>query len=132
MIHLDLTGKILLVADDEPIIREILVEHLEGLGAKVISAEHGNHAWELLQTQTVDLILSDVRMPGGDGLELLQRLKASGKPMPAFFFLTGYSDFNLEEAKAQGATSAISKPFKLEHLERSIAQALGLTTDRAA
>jgi len=122
-----LVGKLFLVADDESIIRELLCEHLESLGARVLAAENGQEAWQLLQVNQVDFILSDVHMPGGDGLELLGRLNSAGMKIP-LLFLTGFSDFSAEKAQAMGVIATIAKPFKLKDLDDTIARAWKIET----
>jgi CheY-like chemotaxis protein len=68
------------VADDDPAFRQVIVGLLSGLAGRLLEASDGNQALELLNGTHVDLVLADMRMPGMDGGTLLTRLPAS---MPA-------------------------------------------------
>ena len=68
----------LLVVDDEPYYCEIAKDWFEREGCKVLTAENGVAALQLLEREKADAIITDIRMPGMDGVELVRRLKASG------------------------------------------------------
>ncbi len=72
----ELRGRRVLVVDDEPDARELLVALLEGCGALVRAAASGAEALELVRTERPDVLVSDVGMPGEDGFSLLQKLRA--------------------------------------------------------
>ena len=65
-----------LVVDDEPIVREVVVRYLEREGHTTLEADHGDRARELLEQQTPDLVVLDVMLPGIDGLELCRWIRA--------------------------------------------------------
>jgi two-component system, NtrC family, response regulator HydG len=114
----------LLVADDDPAVRESLERALtrEGYGVEV--APDGQAALERLQKGGIDLVLSDLKMPGLNGLELLPRAKAVA-PDIDFIMLTAFG--TVEEAvKAmkEGATDFITKPFQRAQLMKVVRQAL--------
>ena len=69
-----LKGKRLLIVDDEPDLREMLEFEFEMSGASVETAMNGRDALEKFKHQAFDLIISDIRMPGGDGVELIKNL----------------------------------------------------------
>ena len=70
-----------LVVDDEPIVREVVVRYLERAGHATLEADHGDRARELLERQTPDLVVLDVMLPGTDGLELCRWIRcALGAP----------------------------------------------------
>ncbi|MBA2405397.1 MAG: response regulator [Bdellovibrionales bacterium] len=116
MVDLVLKSKTLLVVDDEPDLREIVASELEYMGAKVFQAENVSAAKELLEQHHFDLIVSDIRMPGGTGVDLLNFVKAKNIDVPPIILITGFADITLENAFNQGAEALLSKPFKLEDL----------------
>lgn len=103
-------GKRILIADDEDLIREILKEMFEFEGAKVLEASSGRKALELLRKNPVDIVITDVRMPDGDGIGLAKSISLEIKNPPKIFFFTGYSDVNLEDVSKYGVLDIISKP----------------------
>jgi len=114
----------LLVADDDPAVRESLERALTREGYAVVVAPDGRAALERLQEGGIDLVLSDLRMPGMTGLELLPRAK-SVAPDVDFIMLTAFG--TVEEAvKAmkEGATDFLTKPFQRAQLTKVVRQAL--------
>jgi two-component system, NtrC family, response regulator HydG len=114
----------LLVADDDPAVRESLERALTREGYAVVVAPDGQAALERLQAGGIDLVLSDLKMPGLNGLELLPRAKAVA-PDIDFIMLTAFG--TVEEAvKAmkEGATDFITKPFQRAQLMKVVRQAL--------
>lgn len=117
-----LAGKKILVVDDEVDIREIICEDLQSLEAEVFEAANGRIAYDMVRKIQPDVIISDLRMPGGDGIELLQRVRASRiQPEPLAFLITGFADLTLEQAKAMGAQGVLFKPFNLAQLRDLVA-----------
>lgn len=108
----------LLVVDDEPLNRKLLHDRLEPEGYRVLQAETGPQALELLAREPVDLVLLDVRMPGMDGLEVCRRLRA--QPREGFLpviLVTGLSSQDDRHLGfAAGADEFISKPIDLREL----------------
>jgi two-component system response regulator HydG len=114
----------LLVADDDPAVRESLERALTREGYAVVAAPDGLAALERLQAGGIDLVLSDLKMPGLTGLELLPRAKAVA-PEVDFIMLTAFG--TVEEAvKAmkEGATDFLTKPFQRAQLVKVVRQAL--------
>ena len=107
-------NKTLLCVDDEPIIRELCVSALNHF--RVLVAENGQAALNLLEKEPVDIILSDVMMPNLNGLELLQKIKER-QPDQAVILMTGYSDKELIlEALKAGSDDFINKPINVLQL----------------
>ncbi|MDF7808726.1 sigma-54 dependent transcriptional regulator [Pontiellaceae bacterium B12219] len=106
----------LLIVDDEKSARDGLVRALRR-DYHVFAAEDGVSALEILDSQTIDVLLSDVRMPGMDGMALMQR--ALGKyPDLTVIILTAYGDVELAvQAMKYGATDFMTKPINLDKLE---------------
>ncbi|NOU66461.1 response regulator [Paenibacillus sp. LMG 31461] len=117
------TYKILLV-DDERIIREAIARTVdwEGLGLELIgTAADGLQAWEQIEALRPDIILTDIKMPRLDGLELIRRTKEQ-QPEARFAVLSGYDEFDL----AVGAMSMGVKHYLLKPCdEQEIGRALG-------
>jgi DNA-binding NtrC family response regulator len=114
----------ILCLDDEPAIGLILQDTLERAGHEAISAHNVPQALQSLTTGTVDLIISDYRMPGLTGLEFLALLRQEGYETP-LIMLTGYG--SIEHAVAAikaGAIDYITKPVRPEQLELAVNQAL--------
>ncbi len=117
-------GKVILVVDDEKGFREVLADEFQMVGATVLTAENGRNAFEIYKTHKVDAIVSDVRMPDGDGIEFLDSLKLVDARMPLVMLITGFSDLTPESAYEKGAEAIFSKPFSLDELLASVHRAL--------
>jgi DNA-binding NtrC family response regulator len=113
----------ILIADDEKNTREGLARALQR-SYSVLLAEDGRRALELLEQQPVDVVLSDVRMPGMDGLTLLSRALAR-QPQPLVILLTAYGTIETAvEAMKRGAYDFLTKPVNLDQLDLKLKQAL--------
>ena len=113
----------ILIVDDEKNSREGLARALQRT-YEVLLAENGPKALELLATHNVDVMLSDVRMPGMDGLTLLQRAMAR-TPQPLCIMLTAYGSIELAvEAMRRGAYDFMTKPISLDRLDIVLKRAL--------
>ncbi|HKF21351.1 MAG TPA: response regulator [Candidatus Angelobacter sp.] len=108
----------ILLVEDEPFLREIMGAWLERVVGRVFSAENGREAAKILTANKnkIDLIISDVRMPVMDGIELLKRINASSARRPGMIFITGFSDLTLREAFEMGVEAILEKPIKREEL----------------
>jgi two-component system response regulator (stage 0 sporulation protein F) len=109
-------GKTILIVDDEQEIRELLKDEFEYFGAVAMEAPNGRAAAEILECKAVDVVITDIRMPGGDGIELLQTIKQKSNFFPIVLFMTAFSDITRDEAYHLGADAIFSKPFNLEQM----------------
>src|SRR5258705_2060647 len=110
-----LTSKILIVDDEAPI-RALLGEHLQNVGHQVKLTGSGVLALELLASGDFDLVLTDVRMPGMNGLELLAEIVRT-RPGVGVLMLTACEDLTLAvNAMRIGALDYILKPFRLSEI----------------
>lgn len=103
----------ILVVDDEDLMRRLLVLLLEGMHCETVSAAEGAAAMAIAEREPIDLILSDIQMPGCDGLELLKRLKASDttREIPVIV-ISGMGDMtDVVRCIELGAEDHIAKPF---------------------
>ncbi|KUM05106.1 response regulator [Chromobacterium subtsugae] len=106
-------GKSILIVDDAASIRATVSIALKGAGYEVIEACDGNDALAKLNGVRVNLIISDVNMPGMDGITLLKRLKegAATRFLPVIMLTTEGSDDKKMQGKEAGAKAWIVKPF---------------------
>lgn len=102
---------VVLVVDDDDDLRELVALDFGNKGYDVRTAASGDEAFRLVQQAPVDLVLSDLRMPSGDGLDLLKRIVALDAPRPAVILMTGFADLSSEQARALGADALVAKPF---------------------
>lgn len=109
-----LTGLVVLVVDDEPDLRDILKDEMSMLGATVLESASGNEALQVVQKNKIDLILTDVRMPNGDGVALLKAVKSIDTHSPIVIMLTGDSYITSDEIFSLGAAALFMKPFDLD------------------
>ncbi len=119
-----LAGKKILIVDDEELLREILMEELGFYGAEVTGAENGTDAFELIQKNKFDAIITDVRMPGGNGLILIKNINEKIKDLPKIFICSGYNDISPEEIKSLNISYSFTKPFDRQNFIEVISQAL--------
>jgi DNA-binding response OmpR family regulator len=106
----------ILIVDDEPDLTELLNFQLRYSGFEVATAGGGRAAFTLFQQGVFDLVVSDIRMPNGDGLELLRSIRKSERPGVPVILMTGFADTDAKGAEALGATAFLNKPFHLEEL----------------
>ncbi|OFZ28597.1 MAG: hypothetical protein A2622_05765 [Bdellovibrionales bacterium RIFCSPHIGHO2_01_FULL_40_29] len=116
----------ILVVDDDDDLRELMLTIFESNGFTVLSAGSGSAAFELVKTQRIDLLVSDMRMPGGDGMSLLENVRAFNPKIPVVIFVTGFSDVSVAECLAKGATSVFAKPFNQKELINAVKTALDI------
>ncbi|WP_124553467.1 sigma-54-dependent transcriptional regulator [Methylophilus methylotrophus] len=116
----------ILAVDDEPNMRRLLEISLRQAGYRALSASHGREALEMIQQQQIDLVVSDLHMPGMNGLQLLETLRKEYEHLP-FIMVTAQGEIKTAvEAMKLGASDYILRPFELETLEVAIDKALTL------
>jgi response regulator RpfG family c-di-GMP phosphodiesterase len=114
----------LLVVDDELSIREVLAEGLAGYGFSVEMASSAAEAFQAVQDGGIHLVLSDIDMPGGNGIELLKRIKALDRDLDVIM-VTGVVDVDTAIGSIRdGASDYVTKPFNLEEVRIAVEQAL--------
>ena len=114
----------ILIVDDEANLLEVLAVALENMGYGTVTAETAEEALAVLEEREVHLVLSDLRLPGLNGRELMEKVKAANPDLPVVI-MTAYA--SLKEAVEiikEGAFDYTVKPFELDALEATIASAL--------
>ncbi|MDR2198269.1 MAG: sigma 54-interacting transcriptional regulator [Deltaproteobacteria bacterium] len=119
---------LILVVDDEPGYRLVLSEMLSALDYEVLTAGSGEEAYRVFEERPrTDVILTDMTMPGGSGIELLERVKALRPEVPVIM-LTAHGTVELAvKAMKEGAFDYLTKPYKNEELTRTVAKAMDLS-----
>lgn len=116
-----------LVADDDPDIRKLVVMKLRSAGHEVTEAADGSAALELARTRGPDLALLDLMMPGLTGLEVCEHLKAdpATSGVPVVLLTARAQERDVEHGIAAGADAYLSKPFSPRQLLEELAPFLG-------
>lgn len=107
----DLSKYTLLVVDDDDSIRELVSALFEMRGFNILNAYNAPSALEVLKKNKVELVLSDIRMPGGDGISLLEQIRQCSPDIPVVILFTGFSDLTEKQCIAKGAKKVFTKPF---------------------
>src|SRR4051795_13438863 len=116
----------ILVADDHDALRRGLVRGLTDAGHEVQEASNGNAAIERLHDSYFDVVLSDLKMGGSDGMDVLRTTRAM-HPTTAVILMTAFGSVNTAvEAMKIGAFDYVQKPFEIEEMEVKIEKALEL------
>jgi DNA-binding NtrC family response regulator len=109
----------ILVVDDNQDICDILNEWItEECGCDVITANSGNQATEMLQSNHVDCLITDVKMPNGSGFDLLVNIKKMNLKLDKVIVMTGYSDIKEQEFRKNGAHHFFNKPIDLFEISK--------------
>ena len=113
----DREAPIALVADDDEITRRTLAEELEPRGFIVIEASDGEEAWELFNKEMPDLVVTDLRMPRADGVELVRRIRADAGSWTPVIVITSQTDLDIIKLAVQAAKEDATEVL---HLRREL------------
>ncbi len=113
----------ILLVDDEESLRITLAANLEMEGFEVIEACSGEQALELSQSQTFDLVLTDIRMPGISGVELFNRLHERNPLVPIVLMTAFAMEDLIQGAMKKGVFTLLSKPFDVALMVQTLIQA---------
>ena len=105
---------LVLVVDDEPDVRTVLSHVLADEGYEVQVAADGQEALEITARESPDVIVTDVRMPRVDGIELVRRLRAGGQNQPIVIVSAHYAAVDLPGVRF------VPKPFDLDHIVEAV------------
>src|SRR5947208_4849363 len=118
-----LSGTIL-VADDDPDIRDILRDTLKSLGARVVTAANGQECLDTVSKESPELVLLDIEMPVKSGLDVLKELRQTRNDVTVIM-ITAYGTIERAvQAMKEGAFDFITKPFELDHIAIVVEKAL--------
>jgi two-component system, NtrC family, response regulator len=114
----------ILVVDDEPNYQIVLAEILRDDGFEVYTANSGDQGLPIVQSTDLDLVISDIKMPGMDGIQFLENIKKINRQLPVIL-ITAYAEVEMAvEAMRLGAFNYIAKPFSNEALLASVNKAI--------
>lgn len=114
----------IIIVDDDPIIRRMLVNHLQKQNAVVLGVMNAQQALEEQRKEPADLMIIDLQLPDASGLEVMQQAKKMGPPVDAMI-ITGFGTIeSAVDAMKMGAVNYILKPFTLEQFDIALGQLL--------
>jgi DNA-binding NtrC family response regulator len=116
--------KRILVVEDDQDIRDLLVETLQRSGFEIDTAENGKQGLQQFQAHHYDLILTDIRMPVMDGLQMLKMIKKEDSKMPIVVVTAYPSVDSAVECLVKGADDYLVKPIQMDDLNVKINKAL--------
>ena len=118
---MEITMQILAI-DDDTKVREMLSEMLSSFGYECVTASNGREALNMLRENHLPIVISDIRMPGIDGIQLLTEIKEQ-YPDTDVISITGYSDnYSFTDMVRNGASDFIAKPFAKDELEAKLSR----------
>jgi DNA-binding response OmpR family regulator len=109
-----------LIVDDEESICDILKEELILFGANASIAKSGEQAYEMLKKENYHYVITDIKMPNGDGISLIKKINENLNYKPKIYICTGYHTLTNEEIKSLNITSVLEKPFSINEFLRSL------------
>src|SRR5690606_5877412 len=114
----------ILLAEDDDNLRPFLARSLENAGHEVLAFSDGDEALPALHAAEFDILISDLVMPGMNGIELARHAREKAPDLPVIF-ITGFSAVALEALKTvDGVSKVLSKPFHLNSLVEAVRNAL--------
>lgn len=116
----DLAGKSVLIVDDESALRELFKSEFEDYQADVSLSESGREAVKLLKEKHFDIVLTDMKMPDGDGMWLISQIRDVLHQTPQIYLCSGYNDYTSEHIKELGIIKVFSKPFDFLNMVNEI------------
>ncbi len=115
---------VILIVDDEPVVRALLCVALEPAGAHIVEAADGSEALEAAWREHPDVVVLDVGLPKLSGIDVCRALKTNPTP-PRVILITG--DALLDEVGSCGADAVMAKPFRPADVLAAVRDALGAT-----
>ena len=118
---------LVLVADDDPLIRELIQFRLERSGYEVVIAEDGDQALKIARERSPDLVVLDVMMPGLNGYEVTRSLRADEetKRIPVILLTARVQEADVAQGFDAGADDYLTKPFSPQELRARVQAILG-------
>jgi DNA-binding response OmpR family regulator len=128
----NLQGKKILLVEDDQMMMMVLGQALRRRGATAYSASNGEQALRVLETQKVNLVISDVQMPIMDGVELLKCIRLRYKDGPLVLLATGQAHVTEPQVLALGGSGIIHKPFNYNSFTQKVIDLLEQDAQRVA
>lgn len=125
-----LADKKILIVDDEQDLAEISSLQFKSYGLTTETAPGGWKALEILKSCPVDIVLTDIRMAQGDGIELLKNIRDMNPTIPLVYMVTGFSKYSRDECIKIGANGFYSKPYDVGQIASDIARDLEKYADQ--
>lgn len=119
-----LIGINILIVEDDLILLELVCDYFSMTGATIFQAVNGQLAFQIIESNRIDLVLSDVQMPVMNGFELLKKIRVNNSSVPFVLFATGQCELTEDDVLVSGASGLIHKPFKLTEVSEKIHQLL--------
>lgn len=116
----DENNQSILIVDDDEMILEILSKGFEMYGLNVFKAENGLDGWKFFKNKPVEIVLTDIRMPGLDGIELSKRIRNQSPHTKIALMTGGNADFATELLNDGTATYLFKKPFAINYVCKSL------------
>jgi CheY-like chemotaxis protein len=113
----------ILVVDDEPGIRTMVQFELSQQGHNILTADSGVRALEILESSHVDLILTDMRMPQMDGLDLVAKVRNTRPAIP-IILMTGFIEERVRKVQEYKLAGTLNKPFTIDQLAELVDKTL--------
>jgi len=116
-----------LIIDDDEIVREVLIEHLENDGHEIVACSNGYRGLEIFRNDKFDLVILDLIMPGINGLEVLKEIKRFS-PQAVVILITAFGSIeNAVDAMRAGSFDYITKPFNLADVSFAVKRGIGVS-----
>ncbi|GEM_PF-1966747 len=109
------TPKVLVVEDNE-VMCEVLASSIENLGMSVRKVTDAESVLPILESERFDCVISDIRMPNKDGVELLSEIRKAHPIWPFVILVSGHHDYDVDELLNYGAVAYVKKPFKIDEI----------------
>ena len=114
-----------LIVDDEDDVLDSLAASLSVLNCEILTVDNVNSAYEIIIDKFIDLVVTDIRMPGGTGFDLLRKIKQlPPDDRPVAIVISGTDDFTKEKQKEFNVTKYLQKPFNLDYFAAKIKEEL--------
>ena len=115
----------ILIVDDEVALASLIAEELADYGYEIFVANCGNDALAIIAAENITLVISDMKMPNGSGVELVEKAVELSPRPPIFLMMTGFADITEDELKKKGAERLLEKPIKCDELAKIIEMEIG-------
>lgn len=120
-------AKTILIAEDSPSVRKFITLALKIKGYRVLAAQDGMEALEILPKEKIDLLITDLNMPNIDGFKLIRSIRENPeyKDIPIIILSSLAKDEDINAGLAAGANSYLIKPFNTKRIQYEVAKYIG-------